>query len=176
MEPNPDAAPFEGAVHVALVLVSILVGATTHIVWDSFTHPSFWPYQHWRFLSYTVLLPIAGSVQIYKLLQHGSTAFGMIVLLIWFVRHPSTSNSQNVANRRFNERIVFVFLPAIALTGGALRAFFGVGSPHGLHRMGMFTAEAVITTISLFWLELVILGLLRHRESSVAQNARLDAL
>ena len=111
VERGQYATPFKNATHAALVLVSILSGATTHIVWDSLTHPSFWPYQHWHFLSYTVLLPIAGSVQLYKLLQHASTAFGIIVLLIWFVRQPSTPNPQVLGHRGLNDGYCWYFCP-----------------------------------------------------------------
>jgi hypothetical protein len=65
---GPSIAELRGVGQFALVSLSILVGATTHIFWDSFTHPGFWPYQHWHFLSGTVRLPLEGSVQNYKLL------------------------------------------------------------------------------------------------------------
>ena len=59
-----------------------------------------------------------------------------------------------------------MFVSAIALAGGALRAFVGVGVPEGLHRIEVFAAEAVITAISLFWLEAVIFGFFQHRDRS----------
>ncbi|UWZ82097.1 DUF4184 family protein [Occallatibacter riparius] len=161
-------APFQGVAQIALVLVSILIGAATHILWDSFTHRSFWPYQHWIFLRYTVRLPIAGSVPYYKLLQHASTAIGMIVLWIWFVRQPSNApiDLPRSGSAKANERIAFVSVSAIALAGGILRAFAGAGVPSGLHRIETFSADAVITTISLFWLGTVIFGVLLHKSSS----------
>jgi hypothetical protein len=162
---GPRIAPLNGIAQSALVSLSILVGAATHILWDSFTHPAFWPYQHWHFLRDTVRLPIAGSVQNYKLLQHASTAFGLFLLLIWFVRQPSVgpTHPRRVRDGRINERLVFLFASAGALAAGALRALVGAGSTSGLHRIQIFIGEAVITTISVFWLELVLYGFLRER-------------
>jgi len=162
---SPRMAPLRGIAQSALVSLSILVGAATHILWDSVTHPAFWPYQHWRFLSDTVRLPIAGSVQNYKLLQHASTTFGLLVLLIWFVRQPSISppHPRLIRDRRINERLAFLFVSAVALAAGALRAFVGAGAASGPHRIQIFIGEAVVTTISVFWLELVIYGFLRER-------------
>jgi hypothetical protein len=164
---GPSTSPFGGAVQSALVSLSILVGGATHILWDSFTHPSFWPYRHWHFLSDTVRLPIAGLVQNYKLLQHASTAFGLLVLLIWFLRLPrvAPTHPRLVRDRRVDERLVFLFASVVALTAGALRAFVGVGAASGVHRIQIFVGEAVVTTISVFWLELVIYGFLRERSS-----------
>jgi hypothetical protein len=158
-------APLRGVAQSALVSLSILVGAATHILWDSVTHPAFWPYQHWHFLSDTVRLPIAGSVQNYKLLQHVSTIFGLFVLLIWFVRQPSISPTRPrlIQDRRINERLAFLIASAVALAAGSLRAFIGAGATSGLHRIQIFIGEAAVTTISVFWLELVIYGFLRKR-------------
>jgi len=169
---GPRIAPLNGIAQSALVSLSILVGAATHILWDSFTHPAFWPYRHWHFLSDTVLLPIAGSVQNYKLLQHASTVFGLFVLLIWCVRQPrvAPAHPRRVRDRRINEQLVFLFASAVALAAGALRAFVGVGAPSGLRSIQIFIGEAVVTTISVFWLELVIYGFFRERARSRTQT------
>lgn len=170
---DPRMAPLRGAAQSALVSLSILVGAATHILWDSFTHPASWPYQHWHFLSDTVRLPIAGSVQNYKLLQHASTALGLLVLLIWFVRQPRVAPTRPrlVRDRRMNERLVFLFASAVALAAGALRAFVGMGAASGLHRIQIFIGEAAVTTISVFWLELLVYGFLRERARSRTQTS-----
>ncbi len=66
-------------------MVSILLGSLTHIVWDAFTHPVFWPYQHLSLLRVEIHVTADRTVQIYKLLQHGSTIAGLSVLgILWF--------------------------------------------------------------------------------------------
>jgi hypothetical protein len=169
---GPRTAPLRGVAQSALVSLSILVGAATHILWDSFTHPTSWPYRHWHFLSETVRLPIAGAVQNYKLLQHASTALGLLVLLIWFVRQPrvAPTHPRLVRDWRMNERLVFLFASSVALAAGALRAFVGMGAASGLHRIQIFIGQAVVTTISVFWLELVIYGFFRERSRNRTQT------
>jgi hypothetical protein len=170
---GPRTPPLKGAAQSALVLVSILVGATTHILWDSFTHSSFWPYRHWSFLSYPIRLPIAGSFQCYKVLLYASSTFGMIVLLIWIVRQLSSAPiyPRIVGSARVYERKDLMFVCAVALTGGALRAYLGLRPVDGTHRIEVFIAEAVITAITLFWIQSVIFGFLRDRAGCDTQTA-----
>jgi hypothetical protein len=64
-----------------------------------------------------------------------------------------------------------MFVSAVALTGGALRAFVGLRPPNGTHRIEVFIAEAVITAITLFWIQSVIFGFLRDRAGGPTQTA-----
>lgn len=166
---GPRTLAIEGFAQFALVLVSILVGATTHILWDSFTHPSSWLYQHWHLLNDTVVLPIVGPLRYSRLIQHASTAVGTIVLLVWFLQQPRAAASiypQSDWTSRSNERAVFAVALIVALAGGALRAFIGVGIPTGLYNTKIFFEDLVVTTISVFWLEVVIYGIIRARNRS----------
>jgi hypothetical protein len=171
---DPRTPPLKGAAQSALVLFSILVGAATHILWDSFTHSSFWPYRHFHFLSYAIRLPILGSVPCYHVLQIASSALGTIVLLIWIVLqlsnapiYPRTVEKSRVQQ----ERRDLVFVSVVALTGGALRGLVGLRPPNAAHRFEVFIAEAVITAITLFWIQSVIFGFLRDRAGSAAQSS-----
>jgi hypothetical protein len=91
---------------------------------------------------------------------------------MWFVRQPvvAPSTSKIVRDRRLNERLVFLFVCALALATGVLRGFVGVRSAIGNHRIAIFVGEAVVTTISVFWLELVTYGFLRERACSQTQK------
>ena len=59
---------------------SLILGLVTHIVWDSFTHSYGWMVQQVPFLA---AQPIAG-VPIYRILQHGSTLAGLVILALWY--------------------------------------------------------------------------------------------
>jgi Domain of unknown function (DUF4184) len=62
--------------------VSILLGALSHIVWDSFTHPTGWVVQHSLMLQSPIgHWPVYWPV--YKLLQYGSGLGGILGLLLW---------------------------------------------------------------------------------------------
>ena len=75
-----------------LVCVSILLGAATHIIWDSFTHPWGWPVQKMALLQIKVPIPGIEPLALYRCLQHASTVLGFLAVLLvylhWF-RHAS---------------------------------------------------------------------------------------
>ena len=171
---GPRTLPLKSPAQTALILVSILVGSVTHILWDSFTHPTLWLYHHWRLLSYTVQLPLLGPVQYYRLIQNASTVFGTIVLLIWLQRwfhSTAPDESRDTHHSRAGDRRVLVALSVVAVVGGTIRALVGLERGGNLHTLEIFLAEVVITTISLFWLELVIYGFLRDRTNRQRQFA-----
>jgi Domain of unknown function (DUF4184) len=64
--------------YLIILVISIWLGAISHIIWDSFTHPMGWAVQHWVWLQYAI-----GRLPIYKLLQYGSGLFGLLGLGCW---------------------------------------------------------------------------------------------
>ena len=154
---------FWGPTRLAIILGSILLGVGTHIIWDSFTHPTFWLYRHWTVLSQTASLPILGTVQFYKLFQHISTVVGGAVLLIWLTRwyRITTPNKQvrvgqlSVAEKRW----FVVLLPLITLLGALVRAFVGVGIPKGSRSVETFVVDAVVAAVALIWIQLLVMGI-----------------
>lgn len=73
----------------AWVLLSVLVGVATHLLWDSFTHGDGYVVEHWSALGETAV----GDMTWARLLQHTSTAIGLLVLawVSWRARrelHP----------------------------------------------------------------------------------------
>jgi Domain of unknown function (DUF4184) len=62
------------------ISISILLGALTHITWDSFTHPTGWAVQHSPMLQQSI-----GHWPVYKLLQYGSGLVGSVGLLLWAI-------------------------------------------------------------------------------------------
>jgi hypothetical protein len=97
-------APSERRMTIATLMfacVAIVIGAATHVVWDSFTH---------RWTPVVQALPVLrislfkigyGHVYVYKLLQHLSSLAGMIFLLIWAwrLRHAAPVRPENMAAR-----------------------------------------------------------------------------
>jgi len=80
-----DGFCFWGRGRSALIVGSILLGISTHLLWDSFTHPNTWLYCHWSLLSQPLDLPVLGPIPVCKILQHASTMVGTGILLIWGV-------------------------------------------------------------------------------------------
>jgi hypothetical protein len=145
-----------------LVLVSILIGAISHILWDSFTHARYWPGRHVPLLREAFLLPLVGEVHTYKLLQYASTIFGLVVLLLWlrhWVRtapvqwHPAGSSVPEE-----HARIARIFIPLVAFLGGLIRAYLALRYPITPRAIEICIANFVVATISLAWVELMIWG------------------
>jgi hypothetical protein len=66
----------------ALLVVSALLGAITHDVWDSFTHREMWGVRHVAVLR--ALIPVwgIGPYPVHRVLQHGCTVVGTLVLAL----------------------------------------------------------------------------------------------
>jgi hypothetical protein len=63
-----------------LVAVSVIIGAFTHIAWDSCTHANGWTVQHVPALQAVLLHKTGGDLKVFKVLQHGSSIVGLAVL------------------------------------------------------------------------------------------------
>lgn len=72
---------------LAVAVLSLLVGAATHVVWDSFTHTGRWGEQLLPGLNTPLIhLPEGQKFRIFNLLQHLSTVFGLTVLALAYRR------------------------------------------------------------------------------------------
>ena len=77
-------------------LFSIIVGAATHLFWDSFTHTSGFFVEKWPLLRQTVSLP-GKETMICRLLQYGSTVAGGIAILLYISRLKTLPALKNVS-------------------------------------------------------------------------------
>jgi len=149
-------------------VISTLLGIATHILWDSFTHISMWPYHHWTFLREQVRLPIFGVFPWYKVLQFGSSIIGIAILSLWFVRwyrrsEPmSEEEEQGIsAGRRM---LIWTITMAVALAGSGMRVAFGRGMA-GRGHLPTFVGQAVVTFIAVLWWEAVAYGFFQRVRS-----------
>lgn len=86
-------APFK---RFLLICLAALIGAATHVIWDSFTHPWGWPVQRFPFLQSIALSTSFQEFPVYKLLQYASSLFGTALVLLlywrWQRRQPTGSS------------------------------------------------------------------------------------
>lgn len=60
------------------IVMAIVIGAMSHLVWDEFTHANGW------FVTRSTLLQSQlGSMSVYKWLQYGGGLFGVLALSVW---------------------------------------------------------------------------------------------
>lgn len=67
---------------VFAVAVSIIIGAMTRNAWDSFTHPTGYMVAKLPLLRESVWMIGNRNVRVYELLQHASTLFGLVVIVV----------------------------------------------------------------------------------------------
>ncbi len=75
-----------------VVIVSILIGAASHILWDGFTHPLGYFAQKSTFLRQKVWF-LGLRIPVYNILQHLSSLIGGIIVC-FFIRRMPKSQSQ----------------------------------------------------------------------------------
>ncbi len=68
--------------YVAGIVVALIIGAATHVLWDSFTHASGWGARQFPDLLYKQFVLFNRSHRYYTLLQHGSSVV-FLPLLAW---------------------------------------------------------------------------------------------
>ena len=64
---------------------SALIGMLTHLLWDSFTHIEGYFVTQIAILSYSISL-MNYKIPLYKVLQHGSTLIGLIIIMVYLLR------------------------------------------------------------------------------------------
>jgi hypothetical protein len=149
-----------------LIVLSILAGTSTHLVWDVFTHRGTWIYRHWRFLHGELDLPVLGPMKIYKLMEFGSSVLGLVVVAVWIcywyqTTKPSTAPPAQLAP----PRAFLILLPLAAIAGGAVCAWFRVGVELELRAIVHFATDTLLASITIFLVGLLVYGIaVRQRQ------------
>jgi hypothetical protein len=70
-----------------VIVLSIVLGAVTHLVWDAFTHEEEWGAQYLAFLRQPIWQSAAPDpLKLCDVLQHASTILGTVFLVFWYLR------------------------------------------------------------------------------------------
>src|SRR5450631_966569 len=119
---------FRGWRRCASIVMWIVIGIATHVFWDWFTHPRTWITARWAVFSYRVPVPFHSPMTTSKILQHGGSVLGMLVLLAWCIawyrRTPPVSSSSLHQLSSFRKVTVVFIMVVVALLAGYLLANF----------------------------------------------------
>lgn len=156
--------PFWPPERLSLIILSILIGTATHLLWDTFTHRTSWIYENWAFLRNNFDLPAIGEMPMYKLLEYVSSVFGLVVVAVWICHWYRTTNasaSSAAETEDTAQRRTFVaVLPTLAILGGVLRAYHASGIHLEIRPLVHFTTDFLISAITFFLLELLAYGII----------------
>jgi hypothetical protein len=105
-----------------VIAISLLVGSGTHVVWDAFTHETGYFVSNDSGLK-TPLLRLGGhSFRTYAVLQHVSTVFGIICIVVSYRRFLGRTLGQSTTSHSANDTMRYALLAFVAFASVACTA------------------------------------------------------
>jgi Domain of unknown function (DUF4184) len=108
----------------ACASLAVVVGACTHLFWDSFTHRGRWGTQLFPLLDETALTIGGHAFAGFKVLQYGSTLFGLpcIVLLLatWLYRQTPVSLGSHAVLSGSTKAVAYLIVLAVPIAAVCL--------------------------------------------------------
>lgn len=95
---------------VLVFAYSALIGMLTHVIWDGFTHSSGFFVKHISWLSHKISIGGGTEIYIYKLIQHGSTVIGGIIVLIALYMLRDNRKRILWGHKKFYEKLIYDFI------------------------------------------------------------------
>lgn len=138
---------------------SSLFGMITHILWDGFTHSNGFFVSHISYLSRKVFLMGNHEVYVYKIIQHGSTIIGGIIVLIALYMLRDKRKRILWGHKKFYEKLIYdlIVLGVIGFT--ILISYFIFLKLNVTYGIGTL----VISIINGFFIGVLILGFFKER-------------
>lgn len=133
-----------------VVIISILIGAASHIFWDSFTHDHGYFVQTIPTLQESVKF-LSKQIPILKILQHSSTILGGIVIAFAIYKLPTSKLKKETINLKYWS--IFIGLTLIIIT---VRLLYGLE----LKQYG----NAIVTAISASLISLTLTPLVSRNK------------
>ena len=103
-----------------VVLISILIGAASHIFWDSFTHDSGYFVKTIPFFQESMQMPF-GKIPVLKILQHSSTLIGGFLIAFALYKLPKTKTEIGKINLKY-----LIIASGLTLTIISIRVLAGL--------------------------------------------------
>jgi len=129
-----------------IVLISLLVGIFSHIFWDAFTH------KHGYFVNQfdafqNILLLFGIEIPFWKIAQHSSTLFGIVVILYAFSKLPKVFYTQTTINKLY-------WIAVILFTATIILMRFA------LHPKALNIGNLIVTFIASFLIAITVVPLI----------------
>ena len=146
------------------VLVSIVAGAFTHLIWDAWTHGDGF---------FVVGLPILQSrlgefygyqIYLYKALQHGGTLLGFVCLGLWVKKYWDSVTVRSTTRflpsvERLRVPVLLALVTVSAIVGMTSGLAYGERAS-GIHAFQLFLGYGVVRASSVCGALLIALGVL----------------
>jgi hypothetical protein len=133
--------------------IGIIIGAITHIAWDSFTHRTGYFVLQWPVLRTPVFVFGSRTFRLFELLQHVSTALGVSILLFAYMRWWRGVDSGANVQRKSDDRWRYGLLAGLTISSlvvAAPVAYFASTSNLGGTNVDLFVVRYVICCTTVF--------------------------
>ena len=128
------------------VVISLLIGTWTHIIWDSFTHKNGWIVLHLAVLQQPIGSMFGHTVRVFHLLWYISSFVGVAVL---WLAYEKWKRRQNIGQKSFSPGARAASSKAMLLGVLAL----ALGAAHHLHSWIIFSLTGLATALVLLAVE-----------------------
>jgi hypothetical protein len=147
LEPLVAQPLLRGFRNIVRSSLSILLGAWSHVAWDSFTHRSGWSVAHFPALRGAVAVPWIGEVPLYNVLQHMSTVVGVIILVLAY-RSWLASQRRSVPAFAREDRWRYATLLSLAISCAVIAVLLAIVD--ALPLGGRFSAQAFAFRLAVY--------------------------
>jgi hypothetical protein len=152
---------------LAAIAMSLLIGAWTHSVADSFTHKHGWVVQRVPVLQATVFRIGPADFPVHQLLQHTGSTVGTALLIgsysVWLRRQPRKSAASSERLSDGTRVAVLVMLAAIATAAAIPLARQASAGASGYLAVRVFAFQAAIYATQIFVPLVVMTALVLYR-------------
>lgn len=137
-----------------VICLSIIIGAMTHLFWDSFTHEHDVIVLLFPFLQIKLFDLFGYEVFIFKVLQHGSSVVGTVLLGYWTFRWYQESKPEYVEMKNvilpFKFRVtLFYSIFLIATLFGLLIGYYSSHNETGMYALREFLLSFILNAVSI---------------------------
>lgn len=151
-----------------LIVAGLLVGAVSHLLWDSWTHHDGWFVLLLPALRKTVLTVGSASLKLYDVFQHVGSVGGILLLALayigWYHRAVPTTIPHGPPAHPAIKAVLGAGMGCVSLLAGLGHASANIPSGHTI----AFIAQSSVTTVSAFfgaWVLYSLIWVWRQRGS-----------
>lgn len=135
---------------VPAMAAAIAIGATTHLLWDGFTHRTGFAVVRWP-----ILAEPAGPLPVYSLLQHGGGVLGLAVLAAAAARSLARQPIRTITPHPHRRRLwVGLAFGSLAMSAWAAQGGGGVSAVVVRGVIGAISGLALSALLAALWIRL----------------------
>lgn len=149
-----------------LIVLSLVLGAFTHVVWDSFTHAHGWPVQHFSLLHTPIMQTSQGTFFVFNFLQICSTLIGLVLLIYWCLKWLGQGPVRPVRFPVNRQTYLLICMAVAALILGVIYSYWKSKVLFQLSWSQPFVRRMVLTGGVVASLEMLIFSFYWHWRAS----------